>query len=236
MIERSNEVGFFSSIELARLANVSQPSVTRFAAALGFDGFLEMRRHLRSGSRPEPDAIKEAQNRFQAAALSESQNLAKLAETLGDVGLIQRFGQALAASRPLPVLSLRAAAALGRQFQYFGAKVHPDIRLIGSGGSMIEDKIEQAAAAGASHLLAFLMPLYPREAVQALRFARQAGLHVIIVADLMFDARPPQVDLALLARVNFESRFQLICECDVSRFGSSRRDVRGDGSTGAAST
>src|SRR5580704_12590381 len=44
LTERSAELGFPSSMELAELANVSKLSVTRFAIALGFDGYLEMRR------------------------------------------------------------------------------------------------------------------------------------------------------------------------------------------------
>ena len=35
LIENSAEIGFLSTMELAELANVSQPSVSRFAVALG---------------------------------------------------------------------------------------------------------------------------------------------------------------------------------------------------------
>ena len=37
MVRRAADVPFLSSVELAELAGVSQPSVTRFAVALGFD-------------------------------------------------------------------------------------------------------------------------------------------------------------------------------------------------------
>lgn len=51
MIENSAQLGFLSSMELAEVANVSQPSVTRFAVALGFGGYLEMRKFLRTVQR-----------------------------------------------------------------------------------------------------------------------------------------------------------------------------------------
>ncbi|WP_267903386.1 MurR/RpiR family transcriptional regulator [Sinorhizobium meliloti] len=54
MIENSAQLGFLSSMELAELANVSQPSVTRFAVAPGFGGYLEMRKFLRT-VQPGPD-------------------------------------------------------------------------------------------------------------------------------------------------------------------------------------
>jgi DNA-binding MurR/RpiR family transcriptional regulator len=203
LIERSSEIGFLSSIELAQIANVSQPSVTRFAAALGFDGFLDMRRHLRANGTAASTVLSDVgQNRYQSAALAEAKNLGELSAALADASVIHAFGQALARSRPLPVLGLRASAAMAVQFHYFGSKVHPDVRLITPGGSMIEDEIEQAAAAGASHLLAFLMPLYPAEGVRALRFAKQAGLRVALVTDAAFGATPDLADLVLAGRIN----------------------------------
>ncbi|MFE1798926.1 MurR/RpiR family transcriptional regulator, partial [Streptomyces sp. NPDC059517] len=47
LVRRTAAAPFLSSVELAQLAGVSQPSVTRFAVALGFDGYPALRRHLR---------------------------------------------------------------------------------------------------------------------------------------------------------------------------------------------
>ncbi len=51
MVRRAPDAPFLSSVELAELAGVSQPSVTRFAVALGFDGYPALRRHLRETAR-----------------------------------------------------------------------------------------------------------------------------------------------------------------------------------------
>ncbi len=201
MIENSAQLGFLSSMELAELANVSQPSVTRFAVALGFDGYLEMRRFLRSN--PSFEETQEAEtNRYQAAVLAEADNLAELAQSLGDADLLKRFGKALATSRPLAVLGLRASAGLATQFTYFAAKVHPDVRLLAGGGSLIEDQIEQCWAAGGRTMLVFMMPLYPRETVRAVELARQAGMRIALVADASFNDHDNLADLLLKARVN----------------------------------
>jgi DNA-binding MurR/RpiR family transcriptional regulator len=203
LIERGFEVGFLSSIELAQIANVSQPSVTRFAAALGFDGFLDMRRHLRVNGRAAPAGEPDpARNRYQAAARAEAKNVDELSAALADSALIRAFGRALACSRPLPVLGLRASAGMAAQFHYFASKIHSDVRLITQGGSMIEDEIEHAAAAGASCLLGFLMPLYPVESMRALQFAKQLGLQVAVVTDTAFDVDAKIVDLVLAGRIN----------------------------------
>ena len=202
LIEHSAVIGLLSSGEVAQLANVSQPSVTRFATTLGFDGFLGMRRHLRSGSsRPEPSAEADA-NRYQTMALAEAANVADLAAALADGDLIGRCGLALAGSRPLAVLGLRAASGMAAQFCYFAAKVHPDIRLVTGGGSLVDDQLEQARLAGASCVLSFMMPLYPRETIAALRHARQIGLNVVLVGDATFAGHAHLADLLITARIN----------------------------------
>jgi DNA-binding MurR/RpiR family transcriptional regulator len=202
LTERSAEIGFLSSMELAELANVSQPSVTRFAIALGFDGYLEMRRYLRAGVIADETASDAQTNRYQAAAIAEIANLSELAQSLANESEIDRIGKALAASRPLAVLGLRVSASLAIQFEFYASKVHPDIRLIVSGGSMVEDQLEQCFAAGGRTLLAFMMPLYPRETIRALEFARQIGMHIVLVSDANYSDHDKHADMLLKARVS----------------------------------
>ncbi|MBD9524459.1 MurR/RpiR family transcriptional regulator [Ensifer sp. ENS02] len=202
MIENSAQLGFLSSMELAELANVSQPSVTRFAVALGFDGYLEMRRFLRSAHAGSDLPSETQANRFQTALLAEAANLTELAQSFSDKKAIDQFGKALANSRPLAVLGLRASAGLATQFAYFAAKVHPDIRLLASGGSLVEDQIEQCYAAGGRTMLVFMMPLHPRETLKAIELARHAGMKIAIIADSGFTDHEGIADFLLTARVD----------------------------------
>ncbi len=120
-----------------RTAGVSQPSVTRFAVALGFDGYPALRKHLREVAPSEQTAAPGSYNEYQQAVEAEIENLKHLAEVLADPRPVQRAGRLLAASRPLPVLGLRAAASQAYGFAYFAAKVHPDVRLLHEGGTML---------------------------------------------------------------------------------------------------
>jgi DNA-binding MurR/RpiR family transcriptional regulator len=202
LTERSAEIGFLSSMELAEFANVSQPSVTRFAIALGFDGYLEMRKYLRAVVTTDETASDAQTNRYQAAALAELANLSELAQSLANESEIDQIGKDLAGSRPLAVLGLRASASLATQFGFYASKVHPDIRVIVSGGSMVEDQLEQCVSAGGRTLLAFMMPLYPKETVRGLEFARQIGMHIVLVSDASYSDHDKHADMLLKARVN----------------------------------
>ncbi|MCC9310943.1 MurR/RpiR family transcriptional regulator [Kitasatospora sp. RB6PN24] len=214
LVRHAAEAPFLSSVEVAELAGVSQPSVTRFAVALGYDGYPALRRRLRElgGEPAPPETPTEAvRNEHQQAVLAEIAHLRRLAELLADPEPIVRAARLLAASRPLPVLGLRAASAQARGFAYFAAKVHPDIRLLDEGGTMLADRIEQAAAAGASALLCFALPRYPRELMDALTVARDCGLTVLTVADSAFAPVAKLSDLILPAEVGTGLVFDTAC-------------------------
>ena len=214
LVEHAADAGYLSSGEVAELAQVSQPSVTRFATALGFDGYPDLRRRIREltagahgpadehGSADEPNDV-------QRAVLAEADNLTRLAATLADRRPVEEAGKLLGASRPLPVLGLRAAAPVAAYFGYFAAKVHPDVRVLDAGGSTCVDRLEQARAAGASAMLAFVLPRYPREAHDAVREARNLGLSTVVVTDSPVSPVAADADLTLPAAVGSRLVFDL---------------------------
>ncbi|MFJ6214546.1 MurR/RpiR family transcriptional regulator [Streptomyces sp. NPDC092296] len=220
LVQHAADAPFLSSVEVAELAGVSQPSVTRFAVALGYDGYPGLRKQLRDLGLAEPapgagapveSRCDAARNEHQRAVHAEIENLHHLAELLADPAPIARAARLLAASRPLPVLGLRAAAAQAGGFAYFAAKVHPDVRLLDEGGSMLADRIERAADAGASALMCFALPRYPRELMDALAVARARHLTVVTVADSAFAPVARLSDLLLPAAVGSSLVFDTAC-------------------------
>ncbi|WP_174244056.1 MurR/RpiR family transcriptional regulator [Streptomyces sp. TM32] len=211
MVRRAADAPFLSSVELADLAGVSQPSVTRFAVALGFDGYPALRRHLREVAPTAGAAEAGTANEYQQAVQAEIDNLRQLAAALTDPAPVAEAGRLFAASRPLLVLGLRAATAQAAGFTYFARKVHPDVRLLDEGGTLLTDRIDAAVRAGASALLCFALPRHPREVVEALEYARTAGLTVVTVADSAFAPVAHHTDLLLPAPVGTGLSFDTAC-------------------------
>lgn len=203
LVEHAAEAAYLSSGELAELARVSQPSVTRFAVALGYAGYPALRRELRAvvGGVPAETPDDARRNEWQAAVSAEAANLASLADALADPAPIVRAGELLMGSRPLVVMGLRAASPLAEYVGYFAAKVHPDVRLVCAGGTLLVDRLEQARAAGAQALLAFVLPRYPREALDALDAARGLGYTVVTVTDAAMSPAAEHSDLVLCSAV-----------------------------------
>ncbi|QSB06227.1 MurR/RpiR family transcriptional regulator [Natronoglycomyces albus] len=209
LVDQASMATYMSASELAALAGVSQPSVTRFAIALGFEGYPDLRRHiakLMSGQQADEPT---GGNQFQRAVSAEQDNLRKLSDLLTDERPITEAGQALMNSQPLPVLGLRAAAPAAGYFGYFAAKIHPDVRILDAGGSEIGDQLQQARSAGARSLLAFVLPRYPRDTLAALTEARQLGMHVVSITDSPMSPAAELSDIVLPAAVGSQLVFDL---------------------------
>ncbi|MCP2326870.1 DNA-binding MurR/RpiR family transcriptional regulator [Hamadaea flava] len=209
LVDQGAHAAHLTASEVAELAQVSQPSVTRFAMALGYDGYPALRRRLRELTADSADAVEPAANDLQLAVRGEIANLTRLADQLLDPSPITQAAQVLTGSRPLPVLGLRAAAPIASYFGYFAAKIHPDVRALTEGGSLLADRLEQAKEAGATALLAVVLPRYPRESVEALRFARDLGLTTVVITDSKLSPVGEVADLTLPAAVGSDLVFDL---------------------------
>ena len=212
LVQHASTAAYLSAAEVAELAQVSQPSVTRFAIALGYDGYPALRRRLRDvtvAAQGRPVATASSDDEVQRAVRAEADMLDRRADELADRDRINKAGALLASSRPLPVLGLRAAAPLAAYFAYFAAKVLPEVRVLDSGGSMLTDRLEQARAAGAEALLAIALPRYPRECLDALAEARQAGMSVVVITDSAVSPAAEYADVVLPAPVGSQLVFDL---------------------------
>ncbi|MEV6845923.1 MurR/RpiR family transcriptional regulator [Actinoplanes sp. NPDC051411] len=210
LMEHAQRVAYLSAAEVADLAGVSQPSVTRFAMALGYEGYPALRREMRwltpGETRPEQPA---EHNAMQLAVQAEADHLTRLRDQLGRLDDVERAARFLADSPVLPVIGLRAAAPLAGYFGYFAAKVRPDVRILDTGGTNLLDRLDQARHAGASAVLAVVLPRYPRESLDAIREAKATGLAVVVITDSAVSPAAQAADVALPAAVGTQLVFDL---------------------------
>jgi len=189
LIEHITEAAFLSITDLAERVGVSQPSVTRFAAAVGFSGYPALREKLQSIALSTlaggPVADDESRgNELQAAVDAEIENLENLRRDFADPDQMIELGRKLSESTPLTILGLRISASLAEYFAYAARRIHPDVRVVTRGGSVAYDALLQSREAGGTWVLAFSMPRHAQETLTALRVARSAGLKVALVTDL----------------------------------------------------
>jgi DNA-binding MurR/RpiR family transcriptional regulator len=177
------DVAFLSTIEIAERAGVSQPTVTRLAAALGFAGFGEFRAALRDAVLADlPEQRSPARQEAGVAAIDQERaNLESLKRVVtGDP--MTRAVRLLAGAGPLGVIGLRASAALAQYFGYFARRVLPAVSVCTDAGT-VDDAVLQLSQRGAGALLFFAMPRYPAGTVAAIRLARGLGVATVVIAD-----------------------------------------------------
>jgi DNA-binding MurR/RpiR family transcriptional regulator len=199
LIEHITEAAFLSITDLAERVGVSQPSVTRFAAAVGFSGYPSLREKLQSialgALAGGPAAAEEnGSNELQAAVDAEIENLENLRRDFVDPDQVIGVGRELSRSTPLTVLGLRISASLAEYFAYAARRVHPDVRLVTRGGSVAYDALLQSREAGGTWVLAFSMPRHAQETLTAVQVARSAGLKVALITDLALGPMADEAD------------------------------------------
>ncbi|MFJ8025951.1 MurR/RpiR family transcriptional regulator [Streptomyces sp. NPDC096311] len=214
LIEHITEAAFLSITDLAERVGVSQPSVTRFAAAVGFSGYPALREKLQAialstlSSTPGAPA-EDHGNELQLAVDAEIENLENLRRDFGDPDQVITIGRALSQSTPLTVLGLRISVSLAEYFAYAARRIHPDVRLVTRGGSVAYDALLQSREAGGTWLLAFGMPRHAQETLTAVRVARSAGLKVALITDLALGPLADEADATFTvgtgARLVFDS-------------------------------
>ncbi|MEU6067020.1 MULTISPECIES: MurR/RpiR family transcriptional regulator [Streptomyces] len=200
LIEHITEAAFLSITDLADRVGVSQPSVTRFAAAVGFSGYPALREKLQSIALRTlaggPGAADEDRsNELQAAVDAEIQNLENLRRDFADPDRVIWLGRELSRSTPLTVLGLRISVSLAEYFAYAARRIHPDVRLVTRGGTVAYDALLQSREAGGTWVLAFGMPRHAQETLTAIRVARGAGLRVALITDLVLGPLADEADV-----------------------------------------
>lgn len=184
VVDHPHEAPFLSSSELASRAGVSQPSVARLAPALGFGKYGELQKELRrivlSIATTTTD---DTGNKFQKAVTDEISNLQSLSGSLRDESLLSELGSKLASSSSLVVLGLRASAPMASYFGFFAEKIHPDVRVVSTGGSIAADQLSYARRAGGEWMLCFVLPRYPKETLEAMACAKKLGFRLATITD-----------------------------------------------------
>lgn len=184
---------FSTAAEIARLCEVSEATVVRFAQELGFSGYPALQKEVRRSLRADlkgTDRLRAAEGRaapgpLDAVIAKEQENIGALAEGFDAAALVQAAA-ALRAARRILVVGARATAPLAFHLWFALDKLGlPAARAMGD-ASEARDALGRMDQRDCAVVIGF--PRYLRALVGLLDFAAARGVRRIVVTDSPFSA------------------------------------------------
>lgn len=188
-----HDAAFESAARIAARCGVSESSVVRFAAAVGYDGFPALSQALQAivkGHLSLPERMHHRPRELAADAPADellrdaldlaAANVGAAARTL-DVAAFEATLAALLDARTVYAVGLRGSAHLAALAAVLLGKAGADARALTCGDVTLFDDLRSVGPGDA--VAAFSFARYTRRAVEALRLARERGATTIAVTD-----------------------------------------------------
>lgn len=179
---------FYNVAEMAKEANVSESTVTRFATFLGCSGFPGLSRELQemvrsrltTGQRFQlsRSITKEEQTVMQHFE-EDVHNLNLMIERI-DLQALERVVKLLLAAKRIGIVSSRSTLALGTFFDFYLNLLHKDTLLF-SGEPRTVDRLHRLQADDVIVGIGFAR--YTRFSVDCLAIGKQRGAKIVVITD-----------------------------------------------------
>lgn len=181
---------FMTAGKLGRQAQVSESTVVRFAAVLGYDGYPQLQRALQERVRSKLTATQggpvsgpgnSGADMVGAVFQTEMDRLRRAAGTV-DRGSFDAMVEGLLSARHIYILGVRSSAFLAEYLHFYLRMIFANVTLITSSGT--SDVLEDLLHIGPGDLLvAISFPRYAQATVQGANYARRRGAQVAAVTD-----------------------------------------------------
>ncbi|MEG1632541.1 MAG: MurR/RpiR family transcriptional regulator [Oscillospiraceae bacterium] len=207
ILENYDKAAFMTAGKLGKAVGVSESTVVRFAAELGFDGYPGMRKALQEMIRSRLTSVQ----RIEAAKdLIDDRNILKsvlsddidkLQTTLEELDQesFNRAVDAILNAKRVYISAMRTSKYLAEFFGFYLGMMMDNVRVIReSGASEVYEemvRIEQGDV-----FIGFTFPRYSSRAIKAMRYAKENGATVIGITDCETSPYFGVADVCLFAK------------------------------------
>lgn len=212
ILESYDKAAFQTAGTLGRTVNVSESTVVRFAAELGYDGYPAMQKALQEMVLNRLTAVQRIE--VSSERLGEQDILSTIFQSDMDklrvsMECIDRTAfagavDALLSARRVYILGVRSSAALAEFFGYYLNYMFEDVRVVtGASESEMFEKIVHVAPQDAVVGISF--PRYSTATSKALQYCASAGAQVIALTDCETAPIAQSADYLLTAKSDMVS-------------------------------
>ncbi len=190
IINHCDEAAYLTAAKLAQRVNVSESTVVRFAAELGFNGYQKLQKVLQEVTRNDLTGIQRmeiAARRIDERSVvtdvlkSDIDKIEKALEEL-DRDEFDKAVDALIGAKRIYILGAHSAGILMRFARMYFSIVFDNVSAIETNAA--DDMFERILRIGEGDVvLAMSYPRYARSTVKAVHYARERGAAVIALTD-----------------------------------------------------
>ena len=212
ILESYDKAAFMTASKLGKTVNVSESTVVRFAAELGYDGYPSMQKALQEMIRNKLTSIQRievANDRIgnqDILSMVMQSDIEKIRMTLEetDRASFRQAVDAILSAHRIYILGVRSAAALADFLGFYFNLIFDNIVLVHT--TSASEIFEQLLRVGPEDVvIGISFPRYSSRTVKAMRFAKDRGANVIALTDSEASSMDAAATETLLAKSDMAS-------------------------------
>ncbi len=212
ILDSYDKAAFMTAGKLAKIVNVSESTVVRFAVELGYDGFPSMQKAMQEmvlNRLTSVQRIEVANDRIgdqdvvSTVLQSDMEKLRKTSDSL-DRNAFQAAVKTLLQARRIYLLGVRSAAALANFMGYYLNYMFDNVHVITTSGT--GEMFEKLAGVGPGDaVVAFSFPRYSTATLKGAQFCHSVGARVIGITNSPLSPLAESCDQVLVAKSDMVS-------------------------------
>ena len=207
-----DKAAFMTASKLGKTTNVSESTVVRFAAELGYDGYPAMQKALREMIRNKLTAVQRievANDRLDKSEVlpavlhADAENIRLTLEGLDQTSFDQVV-RAILSARKIYILGVRSAFSIASFLGFYFNMMFENVVVAHTNSS--SELFEQILRIGQGDvLIGVSFPRYSKRTVKAMRYAKDQGATVVAITDSETAPSAQIADHSLLAKSDMAS-------------------------------
>lgn len=207
-----DKAAFMTACKLGKTVNVSESTVVRFAAELGYDGYPSMQKALQEMIRNKLTSIQRIEvsnDRIgdqDIMSMVMQSDIEKIRLTLEETDRtsFSHAVEAISSARRVYILGVRSASALANFMSFYFTFIFDNVVHVDT--TSISEVFEQVMRIGPDDVLIGLsFPRYSKRTVKAMQYAKKQGATVIAITDSDVSPLANIADVSLFAMSDMAS-------------------------------
>ncbi len=212
ILENCEKAAYMTASKLSGLVGVSESTVVRFAIELGFEGYPEFQKSLRSLLKNHLKSFQRVEvanqligdgNVLDKVLLSDADRIRRTLEQIDKDSFSEAVSKIVGAN-DIYILGVRSSSYLAGTLNYYLRMVFDSVKLLQttSGSELFEQllKIKKGDV-----LIAISFPRYSTRVINAVEFAGARGADVVAITDSNASPLAPHADQLLTAQSDMTS-------------------------------